>query len=142
VAVAELSPETLNRRSRGNYVTAHIEPVAGLSATQIDPATVGLVLDGRTLLWAEPGLAEIDDYDGNGIPDLTVKFDRQAVLAVVDSGSVEISVTGLSDAGFFQQSDTIFVVGERPPGTGPLLEEGDRWQALRVRPGNRAIAQQ
>ena len=115
VTTAELNPSSLNRSSQGRYVTAHIEPVAGLSPTQIDAASVALILDGHTLLYAEPGLGEIEDYDEDGIPDLTVKFDRQAVLGAVDNGSLEISVTGLSEVGFFQKTSTIHVFGESHP---------------------------
>ena len=135
MTTAELSPATLNRRSQGNYVTAHIEPAAGLNAIQIDPATVALVLDGHTLLYAQPALWEIDDYNGNGIADLTVKFDRQAVLGSVDDGTVEISITGLTDAGFFQESDTVTVLGERPQGPSQQLEGRGHQRAPAVRPG-------
>jgi hypothetical protein len=118
VSSAKLTPVTLNRQSQGNYVTAFLEPVEGLEAAQIDTETVALSPDGYNLLYAEPGLSEISDYNGNGIADLTVKFDRQALLSLVGNGTVEIAIMGLAEAWFFQVSETIKVLGEKE-GAGP-----------------------
>jgi hypothetical protein len=104
VASADLKPETLNRRSKGDYVSVHVELVEGLDAAQIDPSSVALNLDGHTLLYAEPGSAEVSDHN------LKVKFDRQAVLASFGSGMVEVTVTGLADGLLFQESITVHVI--------------------------------
>ena len=113
VAALEIGPQTLNRKSKGNFVTAHIELVEGLEASQIDLDSVALILNGHTMLYAKPENTEIIDYNENSIPDLSVKFDRQEVLGAIENGIVEISVTGMADGLFFQESQTIWVLGEK-----------------------------
>ena len=138
VSRAELKPDTLHRKSQGRFVTAHIELDDGLDASQIDVSSVALILDGHTMLYAEPRHASISDYNHNGIADLMVKFDRQEVLESIDGGSVEISITGLADGQFFQETDTIRVLGERPRGPGPR-QRHDRPHAPLFRPGHRGM---
>jgi hypothetical protein len=106
---AELEPERLNRESQDNFITAYIELDEGL-ADQIDIGTVALILDGNTMLYAEPDQSEVSDYNENGILDLTVKFDRQAILETIGDGEVEISITGSVYGNFFQGTDTILVL--------------------------------
>jgi len=134
VSIADLKPDTLNRASRGRYITAHVELDEGLNATHIDTDTVALILDGHTMLYAEPGHSEVSDYNDNGVADLTVKFDRQAVLESIGNDQVEISITGLAGAQFFQESDTIRVIGQRPSVSS---KQGECPQAPLVRPGHR-----
>jgi hypothetical protein len=138
VSSSELKPDTLNTESQGQFVTAFIELYEGLDTTLINPETVALILDGHTILYAEPGHSEISDYNGNGVADLTVKFDRQAVLESIDNGMVEISIAGLMDVWFFQVSDTIRVIGQRPPNSNQE-ERSDRQHAPLVRPGPQGI---
>lgn len=107
VSEIELQPNTLNKRSRGKYVTGHIELVEGYDAADIDLATVALIVNGHTILYAEPGHSEVSDYNDNGVADLTVKFDRRAVTEAVGTGTVEMAITGSVDGMFFQDSDTI-----------------------------------
>jgi len=110
VVSAEVTPRTLNRKSNGRYVTVRIELEEDFDATQINTDTVGLILDGHTILYAEPWPVEITDYNHNGIPDLTVKFDRQAILESVDTGTVEVDIVGQVDGLFFQEVATIRVI--------------------------------
>lgn len=121
VASAELLPKTLNRASRGNFITAYIELEevfdllgAEFDAAMIEPPTVALNVDGHTLIYAEAAPTEIGDYNENGVSDLMVKFDRQKVLDAIGDGEVEISITGLADGWFFQEVETILVLGEQP----------------------------
>lgn len=105
----DLQPESLNRKSEGNFITAYIELDENL-ADQTDQGSVALILDGNTMLYAESEHWEVSDYNQNGIPDLMVKFDRQAVLEAIGNGEVEISITGsVYDYYFFQGTDTISV---------------------------------
>ena len=137
VTSVELNPETLNRKSRGKYVTAHIEFDEGIDASQIDTSTVALILGGHTMLYAKPGQSSIADYNQNGIADLTVKFDRQKMVALLDTGRVEVSITGLADGRFFQASDTVHVLGKQHKGSS---SKRDHHVVIPFeRPGNRDI---
>jgi hypothetical protein len=109
VSSAALSPDVLNHNSNGNYITGLIELIGGYDVSQIDPASVALIIDGHTLLYAEATPSEVSDSDGNGILDLTVKFDRQEVLDALDVGTVELSIVGSVAGEFFQTTDTIIV---------------------------------
>jgi hypothetical protein len=89
------------------------------------------------MLYAEPGTVTFSDYDDNGITDITAKFDRQQVAQAVASGEVEIAITGLIDGQyFFQTSDTIFVLGHKPPRADQVVP---RYLPEAVRPGRRGI---
>ena len=114
VAIAELTPQTLNRASRGKVVTARVElDDVGLDATDIDVGSVALILDDHTMLYAVPGCSAITDFNLNGIPDLTLKFDRQALLEALGDGTVEVTLTGSALGWFFQETDTIRIRGSR-----------------------------
>jgi len=140
VASAEIQPDTLNRASQGEFVTLHLELYEYLSADRVDADSLALTLNGHTMLYAEPGTVTFSDYNDNGITDITAKFDRQQVAQAVESGAVEISITGLIDGQyFFQTSDTIFVLGQHPPRTHPLHP---RYLPEQLRPGNRGIVEE
>lgn len=54
---------------------------------------------------------ELEDRDGNGLPELMVKFDCAAVRALLEPGEVELTVTGrLTDGTPFIGSDTVRVI--------------------------------
>lgn len=110
VSSVRVTPRTLNRKSKGRYVTARIELDEGLDPTHIYIDTVALILDGHTMVSAEPWPVEITDYNDNGIPDLTVKFDRQAIQESIDTGMVDVTIVGQVDGLFFQEVDTIRVI--------------------------------
>src|SRR5439155_23841085 len=77
-------------------------------------------------------LTALGDHDGNGVPDLMVKFDRAAVESTVSEGdSVRVTVTGTVDGHSFLGTDYIRVhraPGSAPPG-GSHLTTGDRTPA-------------
>lgn len=118
VSSVELKPDTLNRASQGKKITTYIEFTAGY---QIDLNSVALILNGHTMLYAQPEDITFSDYNHNGAIDFTVKFDRQEVLESIENGNVEISIIGmvgimLNDDYYrilFQESDTVSVIG--PP---------------------------
>ena len=112
VSAFELNPQTLNIKNKGNFVTAYIEFDEGYEVSQIDSNSTALILNGHNMLYAQPQDMEITDYNNNGIDDLTVKFCRQTMLELVDEGDIEISITGSLDGVYFQETDTIRIIGE------------------------------
>jgi hypothetical protein len=139
VTSAELQPHTLNRQSEGNFLTAHIEFDEAYDASEIDISSVALILNGHTMQAAEPANVRISDYNENGVADLTVKFDRQEALESIGNGFVEIAVTGLIDGVFFQESDTIRVLGSPAPGKGQAGQKHDHPYVPLSRPGGRGM---
>ncbi len=89
----DLSPGTLNLSSRGHWVSGYLEPTSPHSPGDIDVASVRL----NKSVPVDPGApASIGDHDGNGIPDLMVKFDRVALeLTLSEGDDVPIQLTGL-----------------------------------------------
>ncbi len=58
--------------------------------------------------------AVVGDYDRDGIPDLTVKFDREQVCALLEPGdAVEITVSGAVGDVRFIGTDTVRVIGKK-----------------------------
>jgi len=110
VSDVEVKPATLNKKSQGKYVIGHVELVAGHAAADIDLSTVALIVDGHTILYAEPSRSRVTDYNHNGVADLTVKFDRKAVTRAIGTGVVEVAITGSVDGKFFQASDSLRVL--------------------------------
>jgi hypothetical protein len=84
-----LDPRTLNSRSGGPWLTAFIEPV-GFTASDIVASSLRLA----TTLTPDPKFAKIVDHDGNGIPELAVRFSRQALAALVPVGESSVELTG------------------------------------------------
>jgi hypothetical protein len=81
-ATMRLDPQTLNLKSNGKYVTAVIE-VANDFAAQIDPATLALEFGAASVALSSKFTPQLGDTDGDGIADLTAKFDRAAVSAML-----------------------------------------------------------
>jgi len=106
-ATVDFDPNTLNLKSKGKYVTVYIELPLGYNASEIDISSIRL---NDTV----PDLTKptaIGDYDGDSIADLTVKFTRTAVQAVVEVGrSVEMTLTGQIKGVQFEGTDTIRVI--------------------------------
>jgi hypothetical protein len=90
----DIAPNTLNFKSRGKWITAYIELAKGWDVNDIDLASIRL----NDVLETE-GPSEVGDEDQDGIPDLMVKFDRQALIEMLKNsvetpGKVELRVTG------------------------------------------------
>lgn len=106
-ATMDFDPDTLNLRSRGEFVTVYIEPPEGYDISQIDAASIKL--NGIVPALAKP--TEVDDYDSDGIADLMVKFDRTSVQDILTVGKqVEVAITGAVAAICFECSDSIRVI--------------------------------
>ncbi len=116
----DIDPDTLNLKSKGNWVTCYIELPEGGSLEDIDRST--LLLEGLIPVdpkWIEKPLdSVIGDYDSDGIPDLMVKFDRQALIDylkgkdVADGDDVTLTVTGEIAGTAFVGTDTIRVLNK------------------------------
>jgi len=106
-AAIDIDPDTLNLRSRGQWVTCYIELPEGYSVEDIDVGSL-LLLEAVA---AEPRPVNVGDYDADGVPDLMVKFSRSALAALLSPGDQEIVLTGfLMDGTPLVGSDTIRVI--------------------------------
>lgn len=106
----DVKPDTLNKASQSdeNTVTAYIE-IPGYDVNSIDVSTVTLgTSKGKVTAQLEPTV--VGDYDGDGIPDAMVKFDRQAVIEIVDIGKNTLTVSGTVAGETFEGSDEIRVM--------------------------------
>ena len=112
-ATIDIDPDTLALHSEGEVITCYIELPEAFDVNDIDVSTI--LLDDTIYAELEP--TKIADHDIDGIPDLMVKFDRQAVIAylvsmgVQDGDEVELTITGeFYDGASFEGSDTIRVI--------------------------------
>ena len=114
--IIDFNPDTLNLENKGKFVTAYIELPEGYEISQID--ILSIMLNSLVPVLAKP--TEIGDYDGDGTPDLMVKFERSEAQAIFSpEEGVIITLTGkVSYNGSsidFKGSDIIRVVD---PGKG------------------------
>jgi hypothetical protein len=120
-AYVDIDPDTLNKRSEGVPITAYIELPGGCDVNEIDVSTISLVWKEATVP-AEPTPTNIGDHDGDGVPDLMVKFSRAAVVNMLAEhvGDATLRVTGALTRGWpFEGSDTIRVIASRPATATP-----------------------
>ncbi|MEM3514681.1 MAG: fibronectin type III domain-containing protein [Candidatus Hadarchaeum sp.] len=108
-AVIDIDPDTLNLRSKGKWITCYIELPESYSVGNIDIGTVRLIIGGNEVS-TEPQPFDICDHDKDGIPDLMVKFSRQAVQALLEAGVNEVKVVGEVAGIPFEGSDIIKVI--------------------------------
>jgi hypothetical protein len=108
--IVDFDPDTLNKKSKGKWVTVYIELPNGFDVNTINLETV--MLNGE--IYAESNSYEIGDHDYDGICDLLVKFNRAEVNNLLSAGDdVEIMISGnLADGRFFKGTDTIRVLDE------------------------------
>jgi hypothetical protein len=106
-ATINIDPDTLNKGSKGNWVTAYIELPQGYDPSAIDISSIRL----QGAVPAETRPTAIGDRDGDGIPDLMVKFSRSEVIHVLPEGNnVQVHVTGKVGATSFEGVDIIRVI--------------------------------
>lgn len=110
-ATIDVAPGTLNKKSRSgdNAVTAYIE-IPGQDVGAVDIATV-VLSTAKGSVHAQMSPSSAGDYDGDGIADLMVKFNRQAVIGIADSGdAVELTLSGMVGGAKFSGADLIRVI--------------------------------
>jgi hypothetical protein len=102
-AAVDLDPNVINLRSHAPWLTAYIEP-SGFDPASIDVSTLRLA--GSVTAELKPVI--IGDHNADGIPDLMVKFSRQALDPLLTLGVNQLEVTGS------------LVTGEKFKGTGEV----------------------
>lgn len=109
-AIVDFKPDTLNLKSKGNYITVYIELPSGYDIREVDPSSIKL----DNSVPALPKFASIGDHDNDGIQDLMVKFDRNLVkesLGGKGTGEVTVTITGtLADGTPFEGVDKIRII--------------------------------
>jgi hypothetical protein len=81
-ATIDFDPNTLNRRSNGTWVVVHVELPEGYRIQDISISSILLNGNVTAELWPYA----IGDHDRDGISDLMVKFDRNAVINLLPNG--------------------------------------------------------
>jgi hypothetical protein len=89
--------DTLNLKSKGDWVTAYVELPEGYDVNNIDVSKIKL----NETIPAETEPVAVGDYDNDGIPDLAVRFSRTLLVGYliskgIASGNVTLTITGLS----------------------------------------------
>jgi hypothetical protein len=119
-----VDPNTLNLSSNGRTIKAVLQLPAGLDPHDIDIASVSVA--GQ--VFANPSPIDYTDENGDGILELVVKFDRQAVQALLAEGdSVPVTITGeVHDVTWFRGTDLIRTIKPRvsQPNGGNYLIAG------------------
>lgn len=112
----DIKPETLNLKSKAKFVTCYIELWEGFDVEDIEPGTVAITKMNDVSLESPlytVGPSIIGDYDGDGIPDLMVKFSGEALISLLKVGNQKLTVAGnLNDGTAFEGSDIIMVIGK------------------------------
>lgn len=127
-AVVDLDPGTLNPASNGNWITCYIELGQdelgkAYDVNTIDGATVTLnnndhavpaYLGNQGWATAQGSAANVADFDGDGILERMVKFDRAAVQAIVQPPEATVSIKGkLTNGILFEGTAVIRVLDNK-----------------------------
>jgi hypothetical protein len=109
-ATIDFEPDVLNLKSKGESVTVYIELPPCYNVSDIVISSIKL----NGMVTAELHPTRVGDYDGDGIPDLMVKFDRSSVQSILKPGNQTITVTGtiLGVIPDFIGTDTIKVIDD------------------------------
>jgi len=113
-ATIDVDPNTLRLGSKGTWMTGYIELPNGDDVREIAIASVnlnGMIPAENSHQYGFVTHPQIADRDGDGRPELMVKFSRSAVQAILDAGDqVELTVAGnLTDGTPFTGTDFIRV---------------------------------
>lgn len=112
-AIIDFDPDTLNLKSKGQWVTVYVEFPKDYKVSEIEVSTITLDNAIKVDLSAP---SAIGDYNSNGIPDLMVKFNRAEVIEYILSKgigqeNVTLTVSGrLLDETSFTGSDVIRII--------------------------------
>lgn len=116
-ANVQIEPDTLNLKSNGEWITAYIEFPEIYDVKNIVVSTITLKTPSGNVPVDPNAPVAVGDYDGDGISDLMVKFDRSKVIGqigstdVVDDQQIKLKVVGqLADETQFKGTDTVRVI--------------------------------
>jgi hypothetical protein len=112
VSSFEIRPGTLNLNSKGRFVTGYLELMPGHHPADVDLYSLRLLIDGHTSLLADPDRWDIADENGNGVDELVLKFDRQAIAEVAGAGPWTMSIMANVDGHYFQSSDQLMIIAQ------------------------------
>lgn len=98
----KVTPQSLNLKSRGRWITVHLKLPEGMTASQVDKTSL--------LLMDQVPVDKVQK--GKGARNLTLKFERADVTALLAPGpEVVIYLAGqMKDGTVFDASDTIKVI--------------------------------
>jgi hypothetical protein len=108
LATIDFNPDTLNKKSQGEWITCYIELPEDFNVSNITISSILL----NNIVPSESNPINISDYDYDGLPDLMVKFSKSEVAQILQSGDdVEITVSGeLNDGTKWEGVDFIKVI--------------------------------
>ncbi len=113
-ALVDIDPDTLNLSSKGNNVTGYITAPEGCTPEEIIINTVAIteIQIGQDIatvnIPARSSPVGIADYNSDSVPELMVKFPRDALqLAIGDPGEVKVTIGGVCNLASFSGTDTI-----------------------------------
>jgi PKD repeat protein len=109
-ATVDIKPDALQIGAEGRWVTCYVELPEG----NVEEIDISSILLERTVPVDNSAPAEVGDHDGDGSPDLMVKFDRPSVENLVSPGIVTLTVTGSVGETTFTGSDVIDVIMAGP----------------------------
>lgn len=110
-ASVDIYPKTINLRSKGKWITVWIE-VPSYDVSKINISTVYLngmipAVNDKHGFIRHP---KIKDRDGDGYPELMVKFSRQEVKKILRKGKTVLFVIGEVDGRFFMGKKEVEVI--------------------------------
>jgi hypothetical protein len=113
--------DRIDRHPGHDRATAELQPPAPFKAADIDVASIRL---NRTVAVDAHAGVSVEDHDHDGIPELRVRFDRQALLRTLAPGhEAVVTVTGTIAGREFVGADTIRVRAHRG-GDRPIASQG------------------
>lgn len=112
----DISVDVINLAGKGKWVTLAVELPADSGATVEDISLDSLTLNGVSAATnTKYGFVKnpvITDSDGDGLDELLVKFDRQALLATLSAGDdVQLALAGMVGDTLFEGVGTVTVIG-------------------------------
>jgi hypothetical protein len=81
-ATVDVKPDALNLKSIGRWLTVYVELPEGYDVNDIDVSTVKL---NGTISANALASNQVGDYDGDGIDDILVKFNRTQVITFISA---------------------------------------------------------
>jgi len=123
-ATIDIDPNTLNLKSRGQWITAYIQLPEGYNAEDIDATSILLnetiqpILDPKYDFVTNPS-EYLVNHDDDGILERMVKFDRAEVETLLSVGEATLTITGKVSETPFEGSDAIRVIGKMLTLIGP-----------------------